>query len=138
MTATNTPTPSENAAGREALGLDDQDGVALAAGQSLHVSYPYQGEEHAATLHATGEVTLGGVRYGSPSTAGRTLTGGEVNGWDRFRYVGRDGTAYRLARLRGAGGKPVGKPGRPASVGSVLRRQDRAQARARKAAARVE
>lgn len=123
--------------------LDDGHGTELAdAASSLPITFPYKGATTTARLRSTGEVEMhDGTMHASPSAAGGAITGGAVNGWRRWRYVGRhDDLTYPIARLRGEDHPAirVGKTGRKPSKASALARHAGAQAKAAKLRAKLD
>jgi len=122
------------------LGLDDGAGVTISTGSPLAILYPYKGEQVGGLLHTTGIVEVAGTLHRSPSAAALAVTGGQSNGWARWRYVAADGQSYPIDRLRGNAVAPVrvGVTGRRPSKATALARLARAETRAAKFAARLE
>lgn len=69
----------------------------LRAGDRLFWNRPRLGKRHVATVLASGELDVEGVRYQSPSDAASACAGGSANGWTAWR---RESDGVPINKLR--------------------------------------
>ena len=62
----------------------------------------YKGKSLEARVRSNGKINFNGVLYNSPSSAGKTAIGRNVDGWRFWRFRDKSGEWVRLDELRKA------------------------------------
>ncbi len=85
---------------RAAKGAKGSDALSKLAGKSMKLWRQYKGVDYEARVLKSGKISMGGVKYNSPSAAASEITGRSTNGWHWWRYKTKRGDWARLQDLK--------------------------------------